>query len=65
MSFPASGRPFRTVFGKARFRPHIISNPPHVTDDSMAMLPEEFRHEPEAVPLAAGDDGNDILRRML
>ncbi|HQD65520.1 MAG TPA: 50S ribosomal protein L3 N(5)-glutamine methyltransferase [Casimicrobium huifangae] len=49
--------------GKARFD-LIISNPPYVTAESMAMLPQEFRHEPE-LALAAGDDGNDILRRML
>ena len=49
--------------GDARFD-LIISNPPYVTDDSMATLPDEFHHEP-ALALAAGDDGNDILRRML
>jgi len=42
----------------------ILSNPPYVTADSMDSLPDEFRHEPE-LALAAGDDGNDILRRLL
>lgn len=42
----------------------ILSNPPYVTTDSMDALPEEFRHEP-SLALAAGADGNDVLRRML
>lgn len=42
----------------------ILSNPPYVTADSMASLPEEFLQEP-ALALAAGQDGNDILRRIL
>ncbi len=42
----------------------ILSNPPYVTTDSMNALPEEFRHEP-SLALAAGADGNDVLRRML
>ncbi|TAG01573.1 MAG: 50S ribosomal protein L3 N(5)-glutamine methyltransferase [Betaproteobacteria bacterium] len=41
----------------------ILSNPPYVTSESMAALPEEFRHEP-ALALAAGDDGCDVLVRM-
>ncbi len=42
----------------------ILSNPPYVTTDSMNTLPEEFRHEPD-LALAAGADGNDVLRRLL
>jgi ribosomal protein L3 glutamine methyltransferase len=42
----------------------ILSNPPYVTTASMNTLPEEFRHEP-SLALAAGEDGNDVLRRML
>ena len=42
----------------------ILSNPPYVTTDSMTALPEEFRHEP-SLALAAGADGNDVLRRLL
>jgi ribosomal protein L3 glutamine methyltransferase len=42
----------------------ILSNPPYVTTESMNALPDEFRHEP-SLALAAGEDGNDVLRRML
>ena len=42
----------------------IICNPPYVTDASMAALPSEFRCEPK-LALAAGADGNDVVRRLL
>ncbi len=42
----------------------IISNPPYVNAESMAELPEEYRHEP-ANALASGADGLDATRKIL
>jgi ribosomal protein L3 glutamine methyltransferase len=42
----------------------IISNPPYVDADGMASLPDECRAEP-AMAFDGGDDGLDIIRRIL
>jgi ribosomal protein L3 glutamine methyltransferase len=42
----------------------IVCNPPYVNSQSMARLPEEYRHEP-ALALAGGEDGMDLVRRIV
>ena len=42
----------------------IICNPPYVNATSMNTLPAEYHAEPE-LALAGGDDGMDVIRRIL
>jgi ribosomal protein L3 glutamine methyltransferase len=54
------------VYGPVQDRVYdvILSNPPYVSDDEMAALPPEYRHEPD-LALRAGADGLGVVRRIL
>jgi ribosomal protein L3 glutamine methyltransferase len=54
------------MFAKLKGRKYdvIISNPPYVTAESMAGLPQEYLHEPR-MALASGTDGLDHVRIIM
>jgi ribosomal protein L3 glutamine methyltransferase len=43
----------------------IITNPPYVDAEAMAELPPEYRHEPAMALGLCGDDGLDLVRRII
>lgn len=49
---------------KGRTYDLIITNPPYVDANDMKGMPKEYQHEPK-MALAAGDDGLDIVHRIL
>lgn len=49
---------------KGRTYDLIITNPPYVDANDMKDMPKEYLHEPK-MALAAGDDGLDIVHRIL
>lgn len=42
----------------------IVTNPPYVNAEDLALMPAEFQAEP-AIALGSGDDGLDFTRRLL
>ncbi len=54
------------LFGPVRGRRYdlVVSNPPYVSNEEMAGLPEEYLAEPD-LALRAGGDGLDVVRRIL
>lgn len=43
----------------------VITNPPYVDAGGMDSLPEEFRHEPAMALGGVGNDGLDVVRRIV
>jgi ribosomal protein L3 glutamine methyltransferase len=43
----------------------VVCNPPYVNAHSMASLPAEYRHEPQAALGGVGADGMELVRRIV
>lgn len=43
----------------------IVSNPPYVGEADMAAVPPEYRHEPKLALVGGGQDGLDLVEKML
>lgn len=43
----------------------ILCNPPYVDPEDLANMPEEFRHEPMLALAGGGDDGLELVQRLL
>lgn len=43
----------------------IVTNPPYVSEEEIAQLPQEFQHEPKQGLFGHGNDGLDVVQKIL
>jgi ribosomal protein L3 glutamine methyltransferase len=43
----------------------IVTNPPYVSEEEIAQLPQEFQHEPKQGLFGQGNDGLDLVQKIL